>query len=169
MDPGPCPWRRPKSSDLGASSSDPSPRSLASAVLTVGQNVAMVFGAHLVLFSSDADADRSFLAEVFGLKSVDAGGGWLIFALPPAEVAVHPADTPGAELYLMCEDLASERRSLVHRGVNCSDVEQAPWGSVTKIQLPSGGQLGLYQPRHPTAIGNPAVAADPGPRRPRSG
>ena len=115
-------------------------------------NVAAVFGAHLVLFSEDADADRSFLADVFDLESVDAGGGWLIFALPPAEVAVHPAEAPGAELYFMCDDLEAEMRSLSERGVACSAVEEARWGSITKISLPGGGELGLYQPRHPLAI-----------------
>jgi hypothetical protein len=112
----------------------------------------VVFAAHLVLYSNDADGDRSFLAEVLGFDSVDAGGGWLIFALPPAEVAIHPADTPGAELYLMCDDLASEMRRLADRGVVCSDVEEARWGSVTKISLPGGGHLGIYQPRHPLAV-----------------
>jgi hypothetical protein len=72
----------------------------------------VVFGAHLIVHSNDADSDRAFLSEVFGFESVDAGGGWLIFALPPAEVAVHPAETPGAELYLMSDDLSAEMRSL---------------------------------------------------------
>ena len=104
------------------------------------------------MYSKDADADRSFLAEVLGFESVDAGHGWLIFALPPAEVAVHPAETPGAELYLMSDDLSADMRSLVDRGVVCSDVEEARWGSVTKFSLPGGGVIGLYQPRHPLAI-----------------
>lgn len=114
--------------------------------------VAVVFGAHLVLYSRDAEADRAFLGEIFGLDSVDGGGGWLIFALPPAEVAVHPAEAPGAELYFMCDDLAAEMRSLSDRGIVCSPVEEARWGSVTKISLPGGGELGIYQPRHPLAI-----------------
>ncbi|MDQ1490205.1 MAG: hypothetical protein QOJ23_2719 [Actinomycetota bacterium] len=112
----------------------------------------VVFGAHLIVYSNDADADRSFLADVFGFESVDAGGGWLIFALPPAELAVHPAETPGAELYLMSDDLPADISSLADRGVVCSDVEEARWGSVTKIRLPGGGVIGLYQPRHPLAI-----------------
>jgi hypothetical protein len=112
----------------------------------------MIFGAHLVVFSQDADADRSFLSEVFGLDSVDAGGGWLIFALPPAEMAVHPAGEAGAALYLMCDDLTAAMQSLAGRGVVLTDVEEERWGSVTKIRLPSGGELGLYQPRHPTAL-----------------
>lgn len=112
----------------------------------------MVFGAHLVLYSNDADADRKFLSKVFDFESVDGGGGWLIYALPPAEVAVHPAETPGAGLYLMCEDLSAEIASLVDHGVVCSDVEEARWGSVTKVPLPGGGEVGLYQPRHPLAV-----------------
>jgi hypothetical protein len=112
----------------------------------------MIFGAHMILFSTDAEADRAFLTTVLGLDSVDAGGGWLIFALPPAEVAVHPADVTGADLYLMCDDLATEMNVLADKGVTCSDVEEARWGSVTKVDLPGGGQVGLYQPRHPLAI-----------------
>jgi hypothetical protein len=111
----------------------------------------MVTGAHMILYSNDAEADRAFLGETFGFSSVDAGGGWLIFALPPAEVAVHPAERPGADLYLMCDDLESEMRALTDRGVTCSAVEEARWGSVTKISLPGGGQIGLYQPRHSLA------------------
>ncbi len=125
----------------------------------------MIFGAHLVLFSEDADADRDFLARVLGLDSVDAGGGWLIFRLPPAEVAVHPAEQPGGGLYLMCDDLAAEMRSLAERGVVCSEVEEARWGSVTRIGLPGGGELGLYQPRHPVAI-DAGDASDPRSRGP---
>lgn len=112
----------------------------------------MIFGAHLVLFSADAEADRAFLADVLGFNSVDAGGGWLVFGLPPAEAAVHPAEAPATELYLMCDDLDAEMRVLSGRGVVCSAVEEARWGSTTKIALPSGGEIGLYQPRHPTAI-----------------
>ena len=116
------------------------------------QHRAVVFGAHLVLFSEDADADRAFLRRVLGFDSVDAGGGWLIFRLPPAELAVHPAQVPGAELYLICDDLAAEIRSLADLGVSCSEIEEARWGSVTRITLPGGGQVGLYQPRHPLAL-----------------
>ena len=112
-----------------------------------------VFGAHVVLYSRDADADRQFLAETFGLDSVDAGHGWLIFALPPSEVAVHPTDgPPSAELHLMSDDLLAETASLAARGVPCSAIEEARWGSITKVALPGGGTIGLYQPRHPLAI-----------------
>ena len=90
--------------------------------------------------------------------SVDAGHGWLIFALPPAELAVHPTDGDGAdELYLMCHDLADEMRGLEDKGVRCSPVEEARWGSLTKIQLPGGGTVGLYQPRHPSPLDDQAT------------
>jgi catechol 2,3-dioxygenase-like lactoylglutathione lyase family enzyme len=112
----------------------------------------MLYGSHVVLFSNDADADRAFLADAFGFEHVDAGGGWLIFELPPAEVAVHPAEAPGAELYFMCEDLAAEMRMLEEKGVRCSAVEEARWGSVTKVRLPGGGEVGIYQPRHATTV-----------------
>ena len=117
-----------------------------------GQYVRIIYGSHFVVFSSNPDADRAFLADVLGFEHVDAGGGWLIFGLPPAEVAVHPADAPGAELYFMCDDLAAEMRSLEGKGVRCSEIEEARWGSVTKIRLPGGGEVGLYEPRHAAMV-----------------
>jgi catechol 2,3-dioxygenase-like lactoylglutathione lyase family enzyme len=113
----------------------------------------MIFGAHVVVFSKDADADRRFLGDVLGLRSVDAGHGWLIFALPPAEVAVHPAEENDRhELYLMCDDLKAEMAALAEKGVTCSAVHEDRWGSITTIGLPGGGRLGLYQPKHPLAM-----------------
>jgi catechol 2,3-dioxygenase-like lactoylglutathione lyase family enzyme len=112
----------------------------------------MIYGAHIILFSSDPDADRAFLADVLGFEHVDAGGGWLIFGLPPAELAVHPAETPASELYLMCDDFTAEMQRLDAQGVRCSAVEEARWGSVTKIGLPGGGEVGLYQPKHPAMV-----------------
>jgi hypothetical protein len=113
----------------------------------------VIFGAHVILFSGDAAADRAFLAEVLGFDSVDAGGGWLIFALPPAEAAVHPSeDGPSCDLYFLCDDLAAEMASLAARGVACSAVEEPRWGRVTRIRLPGGGEVGLYQPSHPLAV-----------------
>jgi catechol 2,3-dioxygenase-like lactoylglutathione lyase family enzyme len=113
----------------------------------------MTSGAHIIVYSKDAEADRAFLDHVLGLRSVDAGHGWLIFALPPAEVAVHPGDDNGRhELYFMCDDLRSEISALRDKGVSCSEVEEARWGSIVKIQLPGGGNVGLYQPKHPTAL-----------------
>src|SRR6478735_11525843 len=102
----------------------------------------MIYGSHVILFSRDADADRAFLADVLGFDNVDAGGGWLILGLPPAEAAVHPAEDSGAELYFMCDDLAAEMHSLGEKGVQFSEVEEARWGSVTKIRLPGGGEVG---------------------------
>jgi catechol 2,3-dioxygenase-like lactoylglutathione lyase family enzyme len=113
----------------------------------------MIFGAHVVLYSKDAAADRAFLREVLGLSSVDAGHGWLIFALPTAEAAVHPAEENGRpELYFMCDDLKAEILAFADKGVLCSEVQEARWGSITHIQLPGGGEVGLYQPKHPTAL-----------------
>src|SRR5438876_5110581 len=113
----------------------------------------MIFGAHVVVYSHDEAADRAFFRDVLGFASVDAGHGWLIFALPPAELAVHPAeDNDRHELYFMCSDLEAEISTLREKGVRCSDVEEARWGSVVKIQLPGGGHVGLYQPKHPTAL-----------------
>jgi catechol 2,3-dioxygenase-like lactoylglutathione lyase family enzyme len=113
----------------------------------------MIFGAHVIVYSKDAAADRAFLREVLGFSSVDAGQGWLIFALPPAEVAVHPAEKNDRhELYFMCDDLKAEISTLGNKGVQCSAVEDARWGSITKIRLPGGSEVGLYQPRHPTAL-----------------
>jgi hypothetical protein len=113
----------------------------------------MIFGAHVIVYSKDAAADRAFFREVLGFSSVDAGHGWLIFALPPAEVAVHPAEqNDRPELYFMCSDLKAEISSLAKKGVLCSDVQEARWGSITKIRLPGGGEVGLYEPRHPSPL-----------------
>jgi catechol 2,3-dioxygenase-like lactoylglutathione lyase family enzyme len=114
----------------------------------------MIFGAHVIVYSKDAEADRAFLRDVLGFSSIDAGRGWLIFALPPAEVAVHPAEENGRhELYFLCDDLKSEIAALHNKGVRCSEVHEERWGSITKISLPGGGEVGLYQPKHPTALG----------------
>jgi catechol 2,3-dioxygenase-like lactoylglutathione lyase family enzyme len=114
----------------------------------------MISGAHVILYSKNAEADRAFFRNVLGFRSVDAGHGWLIFALPPAEAAFHPSDENGAvhALYLMCDDLQAEIASLAKKEVKCSAVEEARWGSITKMRLPGGGEVGLYQPKHPTAL-----------------
>jgi len=113
----------------------------------------MIFGAHVILYSKNAEADRAFFREVLGFKSVDAGHGWLIFALPPGEAAVHPSDESGTqEVYFMCDDLKSEISSLAEKGVKCTETHEARWGSITKMRLPGGGEVGLYQPKHPTAF-----------------
>jgi catechol 2,3-dioxygenase-like lactoylglutathione lyase family enzyme len=114
----------------------------------------MISGSHIVIYSKDAEADRTFFRDVLGFPSVDAGHGWLIFALPPAEAAFHPSEeNRGHEFYLMCDDLPAEMASLAKKKVQCSEVEEARWSSITKLRLPGGGQVGLYQPKHPTALG----------------
>jgi catechol 2,3-dioxygenase-like lactoylglutathione lyase family enzyme len=113
----------------------------------------MIIGAHVILYSKDAEADRAFLRDVLGFSSVDAGHGWLIFALPPAEAAVHPAEENDRhELYLMCDDLKAEIAALGQKGAACSEVHEERWGSITKVRLPGGGSVGLYQPKHPSAL-----------------
>jgi hypothetical protein len=110
----------------------------------------MITGAHAIVYSRDADADRAFFRDVLEFPSVDAGDGWLIFALPPSEVALHPADENGAhELYLMCDDVAALVASLRERGVECSAAKDRGWGRLTEVTLPGGGRLGVYEPRHP--------------------
>jgi hypothetical protein len=124
----------------------------------------MITGAHFLLYSKAPDADRAFFRDVLNFRSVDLGENWLIFALPPAEMAVHPgsgefvqqhAEHPllGAVLYLMCDDLRATMQSLEARQVACSPVLEAGWGIRTTVRLPSGGEIGLYQPAHPTALG----------------
>ena len=124
----------------------------------------MIFGAHVVVYSKDSAADRAFLRDILGFASVDAGHGWLIFALPPAEVAVHPSEEDARhELYFMCDDLKAQILALKNKGVECSEVQEARWGSITKIRLPGGSEVGLYQPKHPFAL---ALTTNwpPGPR-----
>ena len=114
----------------------------------------MISGTHVVVYSKDVEADRTFLRDTLGFKSVDGGHGWLIFALPPAEAAFHPSDENGVhEVYFMCDDLNAEMASLAKKHVACSAVQEARWGSITKMRLPGGGEIGLYQPKHPTALG----------------
>ena len=113
----------------------------------------MISGAHVILYSKDAEADRAFLRDALGFASADAGHGWLIFALPPAEVAVHPSeDNERPELYLMCVDLNAAISALKDKGVSGLEVHEQRWGTVTSLQLPGGGHIGLYQPKHPTAL-----------------
>lgn len=125
----------------------------------------MVTGAHILLYSQDPESDRAFFRDVLEFPSVDVGHGWLIFALPPAEVAVHPIDGDpaqapaaghsllGAVLYLMCDDLRGLIHSLEDKNVRCTEVTEERWGMKPTVRLPSGGEIGLYQPSHPTALG----------------
>jgi len=109
----------------------------------------MFSGSHIVIFSKDADVDRAFFSDVLNLSSVDAGGGWLIFRLPPAEVAFHPADGGGKhELYLMCDDIQDLRTKLIEKDVNVSEVSDEGWGLLMHFDMPSGASLGVYQARH---------------------
>lgn len=113
----------------------------------------MITGTHAIVYSEDAAAARAFFRDVFALPHVDAGDGWLIFALPPAELGVHPAaDTGGGcELYLMCDDVAATVEDLRGRGVEVlGEVTDQGWGLLTSLRIPGGGTIGLYEPRHPT-------------------
>lgn len=123
----------------------------------------MIFGAHVLLYSNNPEADRAFFRDVLNLTWVDVGGGWLIFALPPSEIAVHPSDGTftqahaghamlGALVYLMCDDLDATIAELKAKKVVCGKVDREPWGITTSIRLPSGGEVGLYQPLHQTAF-----------------
>ena len=117
-------------------------------------SVSSITGVHLIIESDDPDADAAFFRDTMGFKHVDAGEGFLIFGLPPAEAAFHPADNtasggkPRNGLFLMCNDLKKEMANLQHKGVKCTKAINARWGIVTRIQLPSGIELGLYQPKH---------------------
>jgi catechol 2,3-dioxygenase-like lactoylglutathione lyase family enzyme len=110
----------------------------------------MINGAHVVVYTTDPEADRAFFRDALGFKSVDAGHGWLIFALPAAESAFHPAEENGRhELYLMCDDLQAEMAALRAKGAGFGEVTEERWGTITKLRLPGGGEIGLYQPKHP--------------------
>jgi len=112
-----------------------------------------IIGAHVLLYSTNADADRAFVRNVLGFRYVDVGHGWLIFGMSPAEGRVHAGHKMlGAHLYLMCDDLQAFVKSLEAKKVACTEVEKEDWGIRTTIKLPSGGELGLYQPTHPTAL-----------------
>ena len=112
----------------------------------------MITGAHSIIYSADPDGVRAFFRDVLGLPSVDAGHGWLIFALPPAEVAAHPAEGASRhELFLMCDDIHATVGELRAKGVELSrPISEERWGLATAIRLPGGAEVGLYEPRHPT-------------------
>ncbi|MGO8817447.1 MAG: VOC family protein [Terriglobia bacterium] len=123
----------------------------------------MINGAHFVVYSKDPKADRAFIRDVLGLGSVDVGQGWLVFALPPAEIAIHPAGRNfgrsqgghsmlAAVLYLMCDDLPKVVKSLRAKKAACSEIGKEPWGDYTTVTLPSGLEIALYQPSHKTAL-----------------
>ncbi len=122
----------------------------------------MIIGAHFLLYSGDAEADRAFFRDVLGFPFIDVGHGWLIFGMSPAEVAIHPVEgkpSPrevgqglDAALYLMCDDLDALIASLQAKNVRCGKIQKENWGTVTTIPLPSGGKIGVYQPTHATAL-----------------
>jgi len=124
----------------------------------------MLIGAHAIIYSTKPDADRDFLRDVLKLSHVDVGHGWLIFGLPPSEIAVHPSETSSAhEIYLMCDDLDAFVAEMGGRNITCGPVENQRWGALTHLTLPSGGTLGVYQPRHarpePMGIGKKTAKA----------
>jgi catechol 2,3-dioxygenase-like lactoylglutathione lyase family enzyme len=113
----------------------------------------MITGVHAVIFTQDAEATRRFFRDTLDMPSVDAGGGWLIFALPPAELGVHPAEGPGHhELFLMCDDIRATVAELAGKGVEFGPIEDQRFGLVTRMKIPGDAELSLYQPKHPTAI-----------------
>jgi len=109
----------------------------------------MINGAHLIVYSKEPAADRAFFQDVLGLSHVDVGDGWLIFGLPPSEIAVHPSKKNGVhELYLMCEDVKAFVKAMKSEKIACDAVQDQGWGLLTSITLPGGGKLGVYEPRH---------------------
>ncbi len=109
----------------------------------------MIIGTHVIIFSTDADADRAFLRDVLGLSNVDVGEGWLIFGLPPAEAAVHPGERNDVhELYLMCDSVEAFAAEMRGRGFECEETQEQAWGVVSRVKLPGGGSLGVYEPKH---------------------
>ena len=109
----------------------------------------MINGAHVIIYSTNPDADRAFLKDVLKLSHVDVGHGWLIFALPPAEVAIHPSEENDLhELFLMCADIHAFVAALKEREITCSPIRDEPWGLLTEVKLPGGGRLGVYQAKH---------------------
>ena len=123
----------------------------------------MITGAHVLFYSTNPEADRAFVKDVLQFKGIDIGHGWMIFRLPASELAVHPGDgefaqrhaghvMPGALVYLMCDDLQATMADLAKKNVVCTEVETENWGIRTTVKMPSGGEIGLYQPTHPTAL-----------------
>lgn len=122
----------------------------------------MITGAHVIIYSRRSESDRAFLREVLGLSGVDIGDGWLIFALPPAELAIHPASRAAMhELYFMCADIDTFVVAMEKKHVRCDPIRELSWGRLTHIKLPGGGKLGVYQPLHarPKAVRGHTIAA----------
>ncbi len=109
----------------------------------------MITGAHSIIYSTNPDADRDFFKDVLKFPNVDVGRGWLIFGLPPAEMAIHPAEDNGLhELYLLCDDIHQFVNEMADQKIDCSSIESQPWGNITYITLPGGGKIGVYEPKH---------------------
>jgi hypothetical protein len=116
---------------------------------TVRANMAIISGAHSIVYSTNPEADRAFFRDILQLSNVDVGGGWLIFGLPPSEIAVHPAETSGKhELYFMVDDIKQFIEQMNQHKIACTEVHNAGWGLLTRITLPGGGIVGVYEPRH---------------------
>jgi len=117
----------------------------------------MLTGVHVVIYTKDAEADRGFFKDILGFRSVDAGHGWLIFEVPAAEVAFHPHDQNNKhEMYFMCDDLRTEVAALEKKGVRFGEISEERWGTRTKLSLPGGGEMALYEPKHPVALERPS-------------
>jgi len=109
----------------------------------------MITGAHSIIYSSDSKADMEFFKNILKFPNVDVGNGWLIFGLPPSEIAVHPSSENGLqELYLLCDDIQSFVKEMAWHKIACSEIETQRWGLITHLILPGGGKLGVYEPRH---------------------
>ena len=154
------PWTRPRETTCGWDGEfENLPRQRFSSTLALGGPSgygtlrSMIHGAHVIIYSKDSEADRAFFRDVLKYESVDAGHGWLIFALPPAEVAVHPSDENDVhELFLMCDDVQALIAEMKRKKVECSPLDEQRWGSITRLTLPGGGKLGIYQPKHPSPL-----------------
>jgi len=122
----------------------------------------VISGAHAIIYSTNADADRAFLKDVLGLRHVDVGGGWLIFTLPPSEVAVHPWERNDRhELFFLVKDVDAFITKMRSRKVPCGPIQEQQWGRLTQVTLPGGGTIGVYEPRHATPPARRAMAAKP--------
>ena len=121
--------------------------------------MASITGAHMIVNSTNGDADRAFLRDVLGFPHVDVGRGWLIFALPESEIAIHPAETSSHQIYLMVSDVRAFVAEMASRGITCSALDEQGWGVVTQLMLPGGGQVGIYEPRHARPPKWPAAGA----------
>src|SRR5205823_1799475 len=109
-----------------------------------------IIGSHAIIYSKDASADRAFMRDILKLTHIDAGGGWLIFGLPPSEIAIHPhSKNKGHEIYLLCDDVEAFVSEMGKKKISCSKIQDAGWGLLTQLTLPGGGKIGVYEPRHP--------------------